>query len=181
MKSAKYKIENSEIIGKALPFYARGRKLSLLIDAICHPLSTLHKYWMEMAEEAIIEASITSQPLSLTWYLNHKFNKYFINTEDSFSVFNGLDTPSSFIFTESEYFNSDEYSQHVYNESEERELLTMVTLTANEASNLNANFTIVAPAITETSTYNKTNYNNDIAKIVNKYNTSFKTYKIDIQ
>ena len=80
----KYNITNSRIVSMILPFYARGRKIILLLDAISHPLQSIHAIWKKWALERLIEASITSQPMSIIWYLNYRFRKYFQNETDSF-------------------------------------------------------------------------------------------------
>lgn len=82
----KYNITNSRIINMVLPFYARGRRISLLLEAIAHPLKSIHTTYKNWALERLIEASVTSQPMSIVWYLNHKFRKYFQNKNDSFQI-----------------------------------------------------------------------------------------------
>lgn len=180
MIAKKYNIDISQTIGQIVPFYARGRKLSLFLEAICSPLDRLHKKWQLWAEERIIEASITSQAMSLTWYLNHKLRKHFVNKSDSFVVNNGLDTPENILFTEAEYLESDEFSQHIYSASEQRDNLTMTIRSYQEVMEACITFSIYPPIIEETTSYNNTNYRNDITRLVNKYNTSFKQYQIYI-
>lgn len=179
--SDKYKIDLPATIGKVLPFYMRGKKLSLLLEAILNPLGMLHDAWVKWADERIIDASITSQPLAIEWYLKHKLYDHFINKGDEFVVKNGIDSPTSILFTEQESFKSDEYSQHIYCMDENMEVLTMTVMTRAESVDDNINFAIIAPEIKETSMYDEEDYKHEITRIVNKYNTSFKTYQIIIQ
>lgn len=181
MQSDKYKINLQATIGKILPYYARGRKMSLFLEAICHPIEMLHNAWIKWAEEKIVEASVTSQALPLAWFLKYKLSSHFINEGDEFVVNNGIETPTNFIFTENEYFLSDEYSKHIYNEEENYDNLTMTIWSPEEILDDNINFTILAPEIKETSTYGTDEYMHDITKLTNQYNTSFKTYKIIIK
>lgn len=181
MQSDKYKIDLPATIGKILPFYMRGRKLSLLLEAILNPIGMLHDAWVRWSEEQIIDASMTSQPLAIAWYLKHKLYDHLINKGDEFLVKNGIDSPTSILFTERESFKSDEYSQHVYCMNEDMDVLTMTVMTSVEVIDDNINFAIIAPEIKETSMYDEEDYKHEITRIVNGYNTSFKTYQIIIQ
>jgi len=176
---SKYDVDIAGTIGKVIPFYVRGRKISLLLQAVAYPLVQLHAAWTKWAEERIIEASITSQALSLAWYLTHLLNARFIDKTESFIVYNGLDEPTNVIFCEAEYLDSDSFSQHVYSEDEEDiEDLTMTIRCPQEIMEYGISYAIVPPEIEETSTYDNTDYRHEISNIVKKYNTSFKEYQI---
>lgn len=181
MQSDKYKVDLSATIGKVLPFYMRGRKVSLFLEAILKPIEMLHEAWVRWSEERIIDTSMTSQPLAIAWYLKHKLYDHLINKSDEFLVKNGIDSPTSILFTESESFKSDEYSQHVYCMDENMEVLTMTVMTKVEVIDDNINFAIIAPEVKETSMYDEDDYKHEITRLVNNYNTSFKTYQIIIQ
>lgn len=177
----RYDIDIAEIIGRLIPFYARGRKILMLLQAIAHPIEQLHKIWVKWAKEMTVEASVTSQPLSLAWYLNHKLRDRFVNEDDTFVVYNGLGNPTNMLFCESEYLESDSYSKHVYGYSEENaENLTMVTKNADETDNNSLFLSIIAPAINETVFYDNSDYRHEIKSLVDKYNDSLGEFQIII-
>lgn len=181
MWANKYHIDVPKAIGKLLPFYVRGRKLTLLLEAILQPINSLHKVWLEWAQEKIIEASITSQPMSLTWYLNHKFRDHFADQNDSFYITDGVGSPTNIIFTEREYKRSDEYSKHVYMETEGMESVTMNIWNYGEILETYAGFVVIAPKPLITSIYGEDEYKHEITRIINKYNTSFSKYQLTIK
>lgn len=179
MQSDKYRIDNSVQIGRLLPFYARGWRISRLLVAIAHPIETLHQAWLSWAEERIIEASITSQPMSLAWYLTHKLKAHFINHNDSFVITNGLSGPENIVYTEGEYFEADENSKYVYCQSESAPL-TMIIRRPQEVMEPNTNYTIYPPDIEETNVYNNTDYRVEIMRLTKRYATSFRKIIINV-
>jgi len=88
----RYDIDNAKVIGRVLPFYIRGRKISIFLYAIAYPLVTLHETFKifiiggkRYACEKI-EASITSQTLTMEWYLTYLFKDRFEDETASFRI-----------------------------------------------------------------------------------------------
>ena len=71
-------INFDKLVNQLTPHYLGGRKYVLWLQSLCHPLKSLNDAFKEWAVEKRIEASMTSQTIMLEWFLNHKFNKYFI-------------------------------------------------------------------------------------------------------
>lgn len=84
-------IDNATLIGRLLPFWARGRKTSLLLQAILFPIVSAHNNFKLWALERFIESHITAQRASLEWYLKHKLKQHFLNENDVFYIADGID------------------------------------------------------------------------------------------
>lgn len=84
-------INNATLIGRLLPFWARGRKISLLLQAILTPIISIHNNFKAWALERFIECHITAQRSSLEWYLKYKLKQHFLNENDVFYIADGID------------------------------------------------------------------------------------------
>lgn len=170
----KYNITNSRIINMVLPFYTRGRKISLLLEAIAHPLKSIHTTYKSWALERLIEASVTSQPMSIVWYLNHKFRKYFQNKNDSFQIStNSININSTIWYVEEQPLREGETPWMMENTSDSisSDANKLVTRNINEIDSNKSDVTIYAPKITDTTLFTGTMYENEIRKCVDKYLT----------
>lgn len=85
------KINNATLIGRLLPFWARGRKTSLLLQALLHPIVSTHNNFKAWAFERFVECHITAQRSSLEWYLKYKLKQHFLNQDAVFSIADGID------------------------------------------------------------------------------------------
>lgn len=170
----KYNITNSKIISMVLPFYARGRKLTLLLEAVAHPLVSIHNAYKSWALERLIEASTTSQPMSLIWYLNHSFKKYFQNQSDSFQIMmDSLDNNSTIWHLEEQPLHEGTTPWLMENSSDtlDSKANKLVTRNYNEKDTEQTDIVIYAPKIIETTLFTLEMYINEIRKIVDKYLT----------
>lgn len=179
MKGDKYDINVPKAVGKLLPFWARGRKTCLFLAGILEPLRQTHSAWVNWAVERLIEAAVTYQPISLEWYLNHVFRRRFADPDASFAVFEAS-APTNVIYTESEYFEADEHSQHIYCMSEEAEDLTMTVYKRGEVPEFVEGIAISAPAINQNSQYDNEDYVKDIESVIKKYDVTFRQHQINI-
>ena len=84
-------IDNAKMIGRLLPFWSRGRKISLLLQALLNPLVPLHKTFKVWALDKFIECHITAQKSSLEWYLKYRLQYHFLNESDNFSIVESID------------------------------------------------------------------------------------------
>lgn len=75
----RYFINFDKTINQLVPYYLGGRKLILYLQALMSPLRFVNDEFVEYAKETRIEASMTSQTFKFEWYLNRKFQKYFLN------------------------------------------------------------------------------------------------------
>lgn len=85
MNSIQYHININKTICRLLPFYLRGRRLILFLEGIASPLNSFNtgeKAFHKWANETLIEASMSAQPMRLEWYLNHLFKEEWGLKED---------------------------------------------------------------------------------------------------
>lgn len=83
-------INNASLIARLIPFWARGRKISLFMQALLSPLVSLHNNFKTWALDQYIYCHITAQALSLEWYLKYKLKSHFANENDVFLIVNGV-------------------------------------------------------------------------------------------
>lgn len=79
-------IDNSKLVGRLLPYWARGKNTSLLLQAILSPITSVHNNFKLWALEQYIYAHITSQAMSIEWYLKYRLKSHFVNEAHSFIV-----------------------------------------------------------------------------------------------
>lgn len=178
-----YSIDNNKVICEAIPFFIRGRRLILLLEGISHPLISIHEKFKAWAHEKNIEASITSQTMSLEWYLTHKFKHLFLNPEESFRIINNMEIDSSTVYHKHEMpmsevnlalINKDEEElPETYKQYNLKNLTEVVNTSMSE-------YVVHAPAIQEVARYNNTHYRNDIRAVMTKYLTTNIDYQIKI-
>lgn len=84
----RYRINFDKTINQLTPSYIGGRKLILFMQALVRPLQSLNDSFSEYAKETRIEASMTSQILPFTWFLNRRFKKYFLDSKGRISITN---------------------------------------------------------------------------------------------
>lgn len=167
-------ITNSKIICEALPFYARGRKLSLLLESAAYPIISIHDKFKEWALERMIEASVTSQSAVLVWYLNHVFKKRFKDKSDSFEIITDATEGGSTIWFLDEQVLHVGYTPWMLNnenEKNDKELDLLVTRNLGEVDEITSDVLIYAPQINESFSYNYEIYKGEIRKYIDKYVT----------
>ena len=83
-------IDNAKLIGRLLPFWARGKKISLLLQAILSPIASAHSQFKAWALQRYIECHITAQKSSLEWYLKYCLQFHFLKESDYFFITQGI-------------------------------------------------------------------------------------------
>jgi len=83
-------IDNAKLIGRLLPFWARGKKISLLLQAILSPIASAHSRFKAWGLERYIECHITAQKSSLEWYLKYRLQLHFLKENDNFFITQGI-------------------------------------------------------------------------------------------
>lgn len=195
-------IDNSSLIGRLLPFWARGRKTTLLLQALLLPITSLHNAFKKRALERYIECHITSQRSSLEWYLKYKLKKHFLNEDDNFAIADGIDRTkccfSDNIWTnELPWDNQMRWSVDVeplidinasyscFNSGkwrdERRWQLNLPWVNEPEDDedsednflSLIDGVVVYAPAIVDTISYNLEDYEREIRRIMSKYMVTF--------
>lgn len=201
-------IDNAKLIGRLLPFWVRGRKLSLFLQALLSPLKYTHTKFQRWALEIYIANHITSQKLSLEWYLKFKLKSHFINENDSFFITNGIDGSASCCST-NVWRNGLHWDNELKWGIDENPLInTNIIINClsagkwdndmywnngvfwdNEDNGLiyvedyldsEGQTNVFAPAIVDTVTYNHQDYERDIRNIMAKYMINFNKINIII-
>ena len=83
-------IDNAKLIGRLLPWWARGKTISLLLQALLSPIASAHLSFKSWALERYIECHITAQKASLEWYLKYRLKSHFHNENDNFYITQGI-------------------------------------------------------------------------------------------
>lgn len=201
-------INNAVLIGRLLPFWARGRKISLLLQAILSPLISIHNNFKTWALERFIECHITSQRSSLEWFLKHKLQQHFLNEGDAFFIADGIDRTiccfSNNIWTNELYWDNQMHwsadieplidvnanyscinSGRWHDERLWNQSLPWVNEPDGEEPDDNFlllinGIVVYAPAIIDTISYNAEDYERDIRFIMSNFMTNFRKIHIII-
>lgn len=178
-------INNAQLIGRLLPWWARGRRTALLLQALLHPLNSVHASFKKWALDKYIECHITAQKISLEWYLKYKLGYHFYNADDSFLITKGEqdDRPSDMepsvdADTQATCISTGEWDNaRLWNNS---------TLWYNEPGDWHRidvkpnQIYVFAPAIVDTVEYNHDDYERDIRNIMSEYMVTFNKINIHI-
>lgn len=185
------KINNAILIGRLLPFWARGRKTSLLLQAILSPIISAHNNFKAWALERFIECHITSQRPSLEWFLKYKLKKHFLNGCDVFTIVNGNDK-SICCFNNYNRSSQQPWDNQMLCDVNAGPLIDTKSgkRRINDANRDDDNIynrpmlidsiVVNAPAIVNTINYNYEDYERDIRYIMSKYMINFKRIYIII-
>lgn len=170
-----------------LPFFARGKTVSNFLEAIASPLVRVHKSFMEWALWRLIEASVTSQPMSLVWYLNYVFRSKFVNSNDSFMITTDNLEKNTAIWYLREQAEHEQYSPYLqfdylgddsWIDGNKKQF---VTRSIEEGIVNTSDIVIYAPAINLTEKYGNTNYRNEIRSRVDRYMVCSVSYDVVIE
>ena len=169
----RYHINFNKLVNRFVPHYIGGRKLILFLQSTLAPLQTLNESWVEWAKEMRIEASMTSQVFKFEWFLNRKFKKYLLNSNDKINISHGepLGVP---IYYENAVGAND---MLLYKESEngaETEVLHRQYETTDITSH---SFAVSVPAI-DTNIISQSDFDSILRYWIDKYKLSGKTYII---
>lgn len=181
----KYNITNNKIICEVLPFYVRGRKIITLLEASIYPIISIHDKFKKWALEKLIEASVTSQPTVLIWYLNHVFRNKFKSEDNSFQIVtDATENGATIWYLEEQILHTGSTPWMPDSESDtgSAHYTNLVTKDLDEESDAKqADIIIFAPKIKESSSYTNEMYIGDIRYYIDKYITVFNiTYEITI-
>lgn len=180
-------IDNSKLIGRLLPFWARGKYISLLLQSILSPIVSVHNNFKLWALDKYIYTHITSQAMSIEWYLRYRLKSHFVNESQSFLVRDeGLSvnedgeiegmTDIYTCFGGETWVNEFDWKNNVW--------WATPYDPENPGNNVDSEKSqfiyVYAPAIVSTINYNQDDYVRDINYIMSQFITNFKAIKIII-
>lgn len=184
-------IDNAKLIGRLLPFWARGKNTSLLLQALLSPIISVHNNFKLWALEQYVYTHITSQAMSIEWYLKYKLKSHFMNESNSFIV---RDEPIK-LTADGEIDGIEDIftcfgGEHWVNEFDWKNNVLWSISKAHEAASVQVDeespedegsfIYVYAPEIVSTINYNQDDYIRDINYIVSQFMTNFKKIKIII-
>lgn len=199
-------INNAKLIGRLLPFWARGKKTSLLLQAILSPIASAHSRFKAWGLERYIECHITAQKSSLEWYLKYRLKTHFLKENDNFFITQGINESVS-CFSSNVWRNGLHWdnalrwsvdTEPLVNMNmnltcintglwENRMLWNNALLWDNEDNGKKYNddylksidqTNVYAPAIVDTVNYNHEDYERDIRNIMSKFMINFNKINI---
>lgn len=169
----RYVINFDKTINQLTPHYIGGRKLILLMQALVLPLQVLNDDFSEYAKEQRIEASMTSQILPFTWFLNRKFKKYFLQKSGSIMITNVASLGVPIHNENADIPQTDNLSLYTEKEGKGKAFYYQ-----NERTDQNTySFIVHTPAI-DTSLISKEQYVSMLTYWIERYRLAGKTYKI---
>lgn len=169
-------IDNASLIGKLLPFWARGRKITMLLQAILSPIESIHATFSRWALEKYIECHITAQKPSIEWFLKYKLKSHFKNVDDNFLISQGVNEMvscfSSGVWREGLHWDEEILFVEEADGEGEAEY-------EDDYIETDGRINLYAPEIVCTIDYDYDDYERDIRNIMDKYLTTFS--KVDIR
>lgn len=174
----RYKLPTDKLINRLVPHYLSGRKYILFLQSLVFPLQTLNKRFESFACEKMIEANMTSQRIYFEWYLNRKFSKYFIDSQDTIHI-TETQTLGVDIYHERSLY-SKPYTLWAENEivetaNEEEEPRAFYHLVEEKIIN-KVSFIVCVPSIT----ISEREFVYMLSYVINRYKIAGKTYLIKI-
>lgn len=150
-------IDNAKLVSRLLPFWARGKRTSLLLQALLSPIMPVHNAFKVWALETFIECHITAQKSSLEWYLKYRLKPHFYNEEDEFLIAQGDELLAC--------FNNDTWTNELN--------WNNVILWGKGYMGVTEQTTVYAPRIIDTINYDHEDYKRDIRNIMSKFMINF--------
>lgn len=178
-----YKINNSKLICRLLPFFARGRKMILFLEAVASPLISLHRTFLLWAFDIILSVKMTAQTDVLVWYLNYLFKARFHDATNAFRIEQDFDPRYLIAYNYREIAAFKFVGVKIYNKSED--IVSKPVKDYGEHS-LSESIVIHAPKLKVNgddgydSSYTPTVYASEIMAIIDKYKTSYRQYSVVI-
>lgn len=164
-------IDHARMVGRLLPFWARGRKMALLIQALIYPLKYAHSGFKKWAFERFVENHITGQKLSLEWYLKYRLKAHFADSSDKFFVTQSITELKNYL-SQGLWDNDLLWNNYRYWENGHKDNLDSST------SKYDKTTIVYAPKIVETVSYDYADYERDIRYIMSKYMINFSKINI---
>lgn len=177
-----YKISNSKTICRTLPFFARGRKMILFLEAVASPLVSIHDAFLAWAFKMVLKTKVTSQTDMLVWYLNYLMRSHFKNGDDSFSIVQDFEIQNLVAYNYWEIAAFKPLGMRIYNTDEQEATLEDSKSVREYSVRMQSDSIIIyAPEINELESYTEQDYLAEIDGVMQAYKASVGEYTITIQ
>lgn len=201
-------ITNAKLIGRLLPWWIRGKRVSLLLQALLSPLASTHGPFKKWALDKYIECHITAQKLSLEWYLKYCLKEHFLYAADEFLITQSIDEVIACFSGPMWHDNLYWFNDRKWEEETEFDKYTNMNMSCfstglwnnalawnngllwreefngmeydAEYSEYTGSINVYAPAIVDTLRYNHDDYERDIRNLMSKYMINFKKVRVFI-
>jgi hypothetical protein len=180
MNTRIYDIDNSRIICRVLPFFVRGRRMILFLEAVASPLARLHKSFLKWAYRIIVGTRATSQTTVFIWYLNYLFREHFKDKNDSFTIGQDQDGDYMLAINPDEHQIAAMFFPYIYSIGEADRTFHKPVKYASDGMGLSP-VVITAPKLAADSSYTETKYKSDIKEVADRYMTVFDGYRIIVK
>lgn len=171
----RYNIDFDKTINQLVPFYLRGRKLILYLQAIMTPLRRINDDFVSYAKETRIEAAMTSQIFKLEWYLNRKFSRYFA-TPGRISINNSESLGIPIYHSSANILQTDHIHLHLHSEVTGSDNLVLYR-SDEQTESSSTSFIVTTPPI-DTKLISEQKYIAMLKYVIDKYRLANKTYTI---
>ena len=171
----RYSINFDKTINQLVPHYIGGRKLILFLQSLVKPLQAINDAFVSYAKETRIEAAMTSQKIMFEWFLNRKFQQYFLDG-GQITIKNGERLGSPIYYENADIAKSDNLL--LYKEEENKGEDNVALYHSNENTDQNSfSFVVSSPSI-NTKYISQNEYEAMLSYWIDRYRLSGKTYKI---
>lgn len=155
-----------------MPTYLSGRNINLLVQSMMSPLQTLNRHFVIWGKEKRVEAQMTSQIILFVPFLNKKFQQYFVNPKDEFSITDRVQIGVPLYHQTAQLPESKKFPLYLDNTSK-------VALKKEEENITTPNFSFIvwSPQI-NTDLISEDEYMSMVKYWVDKYKVAGKTYQI---
>jgi len=171
----RYSINFDKTVNQLVPHYLGGRKLILFLQSLMKPLQAINDAFIDYAKETRIESAMTSQKIMFEWFLNRKFQQFFLDG-GLITITNGERIGSPIYYENADISKSD--NMLLYEESENKGTDNTALYHSNEKTDQNSfSFVVSSPSI-NTNLISQEQYEAMLSYWVDRYRLSGKTYKI---
>jgi len=176
----RYRLFTDKLANMLVPVFIRGRSHVLWIQSLISPLNTINNEFQAFRVEKAIEASATSQVKYFEWYLDRRFSRYFLDSDNHIKIVHYVDLGVP-IFNDGEI---GEIENYIWDESEEADWLAgpadempkPIYFEHESLTQIGANFKVVVPELNIPFA--------DLSKMmsaeINKYVLGGRTYTISL-
>lgn len=175
----RYNLPIDKMINRLVPHYLSGRKYILFLQSLVFPLKSLSERFEKFAQEKHIEARMTSQVIYFEWYLNYKFARYFVDSNERIFIKESISLGADIYHEDALYVRPFTvwYEGEAVDITNDEEKVRELYLLSEEKSINKVSFVVHVPEINTTTK----EFVYILSFVVNTYKLAGKTYLIQIE